>query len=60
MLEDKGQVDGHADFGKGFHQHLGAKILAVHEHAVAIKNDEGNLAQIRSSPVTVAMKNMNV
>ena len=40
MGVDKGQVDVHADFGKGFDEHLGAEILAVDEDAVAVEDDE--------------------
>ena len=45
MRVDKGQVNGHADFGKGFDQNLGAQIFAVDEDAIAVKNNEGDFAQ---------------
>ena len=60
MFEDKGQVDSHANFSKGFNKHLRAQILAVDEHAITIKNDEGDFAQTSPRQVIVAMKKTNV
>ena len=60
MLEDKGQVDSHTNFGKSFDQHLSAQILAVDEHAITIKNYKGDFAQTGPGQVIVAMKKLNV
>ena len=60
MLIDKRQVNAHADFGKGFHKHLGAHILAVDEDAIAVKNNEGNFAQAGPSHTAVALKKPSV
>ena len=60
MLKDKGQVYGHANFSESFNKHLRAQILAVNEHAITIKNYEGNFAQAESRQVEVAMKKLTV
>ena len=49
MLEDKRQVNIHTNFSKCFNENLGAQILAVDEHAIAVKNDKGNFAQTGSN-----------
>ncbi len=60
MGVDKRQVDVHADFGKGFDEHLGAEIFAVDEDAVAVENDEGDFTQAGPSHTAVALKKPSV
>ena len=60
MSIDKGQVDVHADVGKGLHQNLGAQILAVDEDAIAVKNNEGDFAQAGPGHTAVALKKPSV
>ena len=40
MFEHEGAIYSDADFREGFNQHLNAYAFAIHQHTIAVKNNQ--------------------